>query len=139
MDRRLKPLGLSEAKWRTMLHLARGPAKMNQRELADRLGIEAPTLARLLDRMAADGWIERRADTDDRRAKYICLLPKASSVIRQIDRAMREMRAEVMNGLPAKDISASLRVLKVMRERTDRISAAAKSSTHAIGTNLKAI
>src|SRR5215831_7915779 len=88
MDRRLRPLGLSEAKWRTVLHLARGPANMNQRELADRLGIEAPTLARLLDRMAADGWIERRADSNDRRVKSIFLTPKASALIRQIDRAM---------------------------------------------------
>jgi len=128
MDRRLKPLGLSEAKWRTVLHLARGPANMNQRELADRLGIEAPTLARLLDRLAADGWIERRADTDDRRVKSIGLLPKASGVIRQIDRAMRDMRAEVLKDMQEKEILASLKVLHVIRDRTAKMSEDAKTS-----------
>jgi len=132
MDRRLKPLGLSEAKWRTVLHLARGPVNMNQRELAYRLGIEAPTLARLLDRLAADGWVERRADKNDRRVKAIVLLPKASETIRQIDRAINDMRAEVLHGLPAKDLRACVAVLKLIRERTERISVAAKSSKSAL-------
>jgi MarR family transcriptional regulator for hemolysin len=137
MDRRLKPLGLSEAKWRTVLHLARGPANMNQRELADRLGVEAPTLARLLDRLAADGWVERRADSDDRRVKSIGLLPKASGVIRQIDRAMREMRAEALEGVQEKEIRASLKVLKVIRDRTEKMSDAAKSRKPAATVNRK--
>ena len=60
LDQRLKPLGLSQAKWITLLKLAGAEDGMTQKELAERLGIESPTLARLLDRMAADGWIERR-------------------------------------------------------------------------------
>jgi MarR family transcriptional regulator, transcriptional regulator for hemolysin len=132
MDRRLKPLGLSEAKWRAVLHLARGPANMNQRELADRLGIEAPTLARLLDRLAADGWIERRTDPADRRARSIFLLPKASGLIRQIDRAIHEMRAEVLKGVQEKDIRASLKVLQVIRERTETMSVAARTSAQVL-------
>ena len=108
MDRRLKPLGLSEAKWRTVLHLSRGPANMSQRELAGRLNIEAPTLARLLDRLAADGWIERRAATNDRRIKTIHLLPKASGVIRQINRTMNETRAEILAGLSHVELRACL-------------------------------
>jgi len=128
MDRRLKPLGLSEAKWRTVLHLSRGPANMSQRELANRLGVEAPTLARLLDRLAADGWIERRADATDRRVKSIHLMPKASGVIRQIDRTMREMRAEVLQGMQTKEIRAGLKVLSLIRERTEQMSLAAKAA-----------
>ena len=125
MDRRLKPLGLSEAKWRTVLHLAHGPHNMNQRELAERLGIEAPTAARLLDRLAADGWIERRADPNDRRVKSIHLLPKAAGVIRQIDKAMYDMRAEVLHGLKASDIRAGVKTLQHIRERTDEIAKSA--------------
>ncbi len=45
LDQRLRPLGLSQAKWRTIAHLARG--QMTQRDLAERLSIEEPTLARL--------------------------------------------------------------------------------------------
>jgi len=126
MDRRLKPLGLSEAKWRTVLHLARGPANLSQRELATRLGVEAPTLARLLDRLAADGWIERRADPNDRRVKSIHLLPKAAGVIRQIDSTINEMRGEALQGVPMKELRANLKMLNLIRERTERMSLAAK-------------
>ena len=49
LDQRLRPLGLSQAKWRTIAHLARG--QMTQRDLAERLSIEEPTLARLLTRL----------------------------------------------------------------------------------------
>lgn len=112
MDRRLKPLGLSEAKWRTVLHLSRGPKGMSQAELANRLGIEAPTLARLLDRLAADGWIERQASAGDRRVKTIHLLPKASGVIREINRTITVMRAEILTDLSRADLRHCVQTLK---------------------------
>jgi len=111
MDRRLKPLGLSEAKWRTVLHLSRGPADMSQAELASRMNIEAPTMARLLDRLAADGWIERRAAPNDRRVKTIHLLAKASGVIREIDRTMIATRKEVLAGISRAELQACLKTL----------------------------
>ena len=120
MDRRLKPLGLSEAKWRTVFHLAHGPTGMSQRELANRLNIEAPTLAKLLDRLAADGWIERRTASNDRRVKTIHLSPKAAGVRRQIDRTMSEMRAAVLRGISATDFQTCIAVLEKIRARAAR-------------------
>jgi len=125
MDRRLKPLGLSEAKWRTVLHLSRS-GELSQRELANRLNVEAPTLARLLDRLAADGWIERRADAHDRRVKTIHLLPKASGVLRQIDRTMRDTRAEILDGLSRTELRACIRTLQKVRVRAEQASLAAR-------------
>jgi MarR family transcriptional regulator for hemolysin len=120
VDRRLKPLGLSEAKWRTVLHLSRGPAEMSQAELAERLGVEAPSMARLLDRLAADGWIERRAAANDRRIKTIHLLPKASGVLRQIDRTVSEMRNEILTGLSRTELRDCLKALVHIHERAER-------------------
>lgn len=128
MDRRLKPLGLSDAKWRTVFHLSRGPANMSQRELASRLNIEAPSLARLLDRLAADDWIERQPGKNDRRVKTIRLLPKASKVIRQIEDAMRDMRTEVLAGFSVRELRDCMRTLQVIRARTER-AAAVESKT----------
>ena len=117
MDRRLKPLGLSDAKWRTVFHLSRGPADMSQVELASRLNIEAPTLARLLDRLASDGWIERRAAANDRRVKTVHLLPKAADVLKQIDRTMRATRAEVLRGVSPAELRACVATLEKIRDR----------------------
>ena len=49
LDERLKITGLTQARWSTLLHLARGERCMTQRELAERVGIEGPTMIRLLD------------------------------------------------------------------------------------------
>jgi len=55
LDRRLAPLGLSQAKWQPLLYLSRADGPTTQTALANYLDIESPTLVRLLDRLADDG------------------------------------------------------------------------------------
>src|ERR1700686_1642833 len=69
LDQRLRPLGLSQGKWRTLIHLSQGGDNLTQKEIAERMGIEEPTLAGLLNRLQHDGWIERRESPNDRRGK----------------------------------------------------------------------
>lgn len=45
--------------------------------LADKTALDRPTITGLLDRLERDGWTERRADPNDRRALRIHLTPKA--------------------------------------------------------------
>ena len=51
MDRRMKPLGMSQATWRTLYWLDREGGGVTQTALAERMGIEGPTLVRLLDNL----------------------------------------------------------------------------------------
>lgn len=51
LDRRLAGLNLSQARWLVLLHLARFEEAPTQRELAQSVGVEGPTLARLLDKI----------------------------------------------------------------------------------------
>ena len=55
LDQRLRPLGFSQGKWRTLMNLSRGGDKLTQKEIAERMGIEEPTLAGLLNRLEGDG------------------------------------------------------------------------------------
>lgn len=48
---------------------------LSQRELARRLSVEAPTLTRHIDRMAAEGLLRRSQDPHDRRVTRIRLTP----------------------------------------------------------------
>jgi DNA-binding MarR family transcriptional regulator len=70
IDTRLKVFGLTDATWRPLLHLSKLPAPPRQTDLADSLGIEGPSLVRLLDTLERDGYIVRCADSD-RRTKTI--------------------------------------------------------------------
>src|SRR5205085_492970 len=60
LDQRLKPMGLSQAKWRTLMHLSVAPGPMTQAEIASHLGIEEPTLVTLLHRLEGERWVARR-------------------------------------------------------------------------------
>ena len=55
LDQRLKPMGLSQAKWRTLIHLSRAPEPLTQSQIAERTGIEEPTLVSLLHRLEKKG------------------------------------------------------------------------------------
>src|SRR3954452_18189714 len=77
LDHRLQPLGLSQAKWRTLLHLSRADAALTQSQIADRLGIEEPTLVNLLHRLERTGWITRKTSSHDRRCKTVHLCMRA--------------------------------------------------------------
>ena len=66
LDARLSDRGASLWNW-VLLREATRASGASQRELADLMHIEPPTLVRHLDRLEADGYVERRPDPDDRR------------------------------------------------------------------------
>ena len=121
LDQRLKPLGLSQARWLVLLKLARGGEEMVQKELAGRVGIEGATLVGLLDRMARDGWIVRRDSTLDRRSKIVHLTPRARSVLPRIESVAAELRRELLAGIPARDLERCTRVLLHIKERVEGV------------------
>jgi len=99
LDRRLVGLGLSQARWLVLLHLARFDTPPTQRELAQSVGVEGPTLARLLDGLEAQGLVSRQAVAEDRRAKQITLGAKAQPLIEQIEAISTQLRHEVFAGI----------------------------------------
>ena len=126
LDQRLKPLGLSQAKWITLLKLSCADDGMTQTELAARLGVEGPTLARLLDRMAADGWVERRESDADRRSKTVHLRRKACALLEQINAVAMQLNADLLEGVPAGDLRCCMAVLRRIKERALCLDTAAE-------------
>jgi len=55
LNEKLKPMGLSYAKYSTLLMLERHLGKLVQNELANLLSIEHPTLARVLNDLQKNG------------------------------------------------------------------------------------
>jgi len=104
MDRRRVGLGLSQARWLVLLHLARFTEMPTQRELAQSVGVEGPTLARLLDGLEGQELVTRVAVPEDRRAKKIALQPKAQPVIEKIEAISTQLRHEVFAGIDEDDL-----------------------------------
>jgi MarR family transcriptional regulator for hemolysin len=117
VDQRLKPLGLSQVQWRVLLLLARMDRPLVQRELAERIGIEDPTLVKLLDRMARSGWVERRPSDRDKRCKTVHLTPKARGVVQKIRKVTSGFRKQLFQAVSAADLKRCMGTLEALLVR----------------------
>lgn len=124
IDRRLRPLGLTQAKWRVLVYAARQKHPVSQTELAEVLGIETPTLVRLLDRLSAAGWVRRKPCPNDRRIRRVELTRKALLVSNQIDATVRAVREELFAGLSADELDQCEATLRHIRDAAERALAA---------------
>ncbi|MCC5860152.1 MAG: MarR family transcriptional regulator [Ectothiorhodospiraceae bacterium] len=122
LDRRLQPLGLSQAKWRTLLTIARAGEGVTQKALAERMGVEGPTLVGLLDRLARDGWVERRASEHDRRVRHVYLTSRAREALREIEAVASTLRSELFHGLDEEELLRCMRVLRHLRDRAETLN-----------------
>ena len=120
LDERLKPMGLSQAKWRTLLHLSIAPEALTQAEIAARLGVEEPTVVTLLHRLEKEDWITRRSSTHDRRCKMVLLGRRAQRVIDQINATADELRHELLAGIPRAELHTCIKVLTRIREKAGK-------------------
>ena len=98
-NRRVRHLGLTRSQWRVIAHLSRNEGS-TQTFLADVLEIENATLARLLDRLEVDGWIERRPSPTDRRAKHLYLTEKPAAIIDAMFQISTQLQRDTLNGMP---------------------------------------
>ena len=110
LDRRLAGMGLSQARWLVLLHLARFEEAPTQRELAQSVGVEGPSLARLLDSLESQGLVQRQAVLEDRRAKKIVLCAPALPLIEQIETIATQLRHELFEGVDEADLKVCMRV-----------------------------
>lgn len=93
----LATAGSSLATWAVLSQVAAMPG-MSQTQLADCVGIEGATLVRHLDRMCAEGLVERRRDERDRRVTRIVLTPSGRTrhrhlltVAQRVDEELRSV------------------------------------------------
>ncbi|HJT45974.1 MAG TPA: MarR family transcriptional regulator [Chthoniobacterales bacterium] len=120
LDERLAPMGLSQAKWRTLMHLSVAPGPLTQTEIAAHLGIEEPTLVTLLHRLEDERWVSRKNASHDRRCKTVHLAPRARRVIEQIDSAAFKLRHELLDDISPSDLRTCIRVLDRIRQKAEK-------------------
>ena len=97
-DKRAQTIGLTRSQWSVLAHLRREDGAQQQR-LAELLELTPITMTGLLDRLERDGWVERRPDPDDRRAKRIFLTEKVAPVMKKIQALGKELRQSAVEGL----------------------------------------
>ncbi|PWJ85028.1 DNA-binding MarR family transcriptional regulator [Pseudaminobacter salicylatoxidans] len=116
MDRRIGEagLGLTPAEGRTLSHAARAGV-VRQNVLAERMGVEAMTLSAALDRLEAQGLVERQPDPTDRRAKLVHVTEKAGEMLERMAPISASIRADASLGITPQDWDRLLDLLKTVR------------------------
>jgi DNA-binding MarR family transcriptional regulator len=100
---------------RALVQLSRQQG-LRQVDLAERLEIQPITLARIVDRLAEAGLVERRPDPTDRRAYRLHLTPAAGPLVARIREVGRAVRGEALAGLSARDAALAVALLGRMRD-----------------------
>ena len=114
-DQRARQFGMTRAQWSVLFRLDRSEG-LKQSELAEILDLQPITVTRLLDRLAGNGLIERRADPNDRRANRLFLTPAARPLLERLSVLGEDMMETVLAGLDAKANERFLRDLALVKE-----------------------
>jgi DNA-binding MarR family transcriptional regulator len=127
-DRRAAALGVTRSQWRVLARLGRNDGA-RQVDLADALDIEPITLARLVDRLADAGLVERRPDKTDRRAWNVHLTDRAEPVIARLQALGAQFHADALAGVGDEEKEAVRRVLARVRENLGEMAAAVRRAS----------
>jgi MarR family transcriptional regulator, transcriptional regulator for hemolysin len=114
LDERLGPLGLTQAKWLILVHLSRAGGAMPQKELVESVGVEGPTVVRVLDGLERLGLVERCGQHADRRTKTVHLTSQAAAMLEEILLIAAGLREEVLAGVSEEDLAVCNRVVTAM-------------------------
>jgi MarR family transcriptional regulator, transcriptional regulator for hemolysin len=114
-DQKARQYGMTRAQWAVLVRLQRTEG-LKQSELAEILDLQPITLTRLLDRLCANGLIERRADPDDRRANRLFLTPAAGPVVESLGRLGEELMTTVLEGIDLDTVELMLGELGIAKD-----------------------
>lgn len=80
-------------------------------QVADAVGIEPPSLVRIIDQLVAAGLVLRQDDPSDRRAKTLTLTAAGKSIADRLEKALAPFRRDLFKDMPQADVEATVRVL----------------------------
>ena len=117
VDKALKPIGVTRSQWWVLANLSRHDSAegMMQTDLARLMDVGKVTLGGLIDRLEASGYVARRPDRTDRRAKRVVLTPEGVRLLTEIQAIAEVMNARFVAGIARTDITRTEVVLRRMK------------------------
>ena len=85
-------------------------------ELADRLGVEPPTITRMIRRMESCGFVERRPDPADARSFRVYLTEKGRALEKPVARVWEEAEKKTLQGISPEETLVLRRLLARIRK-----------------------
>ncbi|MBA4710327.1 MarR family winged helix-turn-helix transcriptional regulator [Aquitalea aquatica] len=93
---------------------------INQIALAEEIGIEGPSLVRVIDQLAADGLVRREKGKEDRRSNTLWFTESGRALTARIEAELVALRTLVFKDVTPADLEATLRVFAAVESAYQR-------------------
>ena len=113
-ERQAGKLNLTRSQWQVLAYVAYNPG-IQQGALADILEVQPITLGRILDKLQADGLVERRHHATDRRIWLLRTTEAAQPVLEKMTQIGQASRADALAGIPEPERDRLMALLSKMR------------------------
>lgn len=113
-DAMLRPHDMTMSQGWVLVHVLRENG-LRQADLAQRMDVATVTISKLIDRLEARGYVERRPDPDDRRSNRVHATEPARAVVRLMTRTLGELDTMASRDVPPEELEIAMRVLRRMR------------------------
>lgn len=115
LEARLVEKQITLRQWEVLAWLASDPT-LSQSQIAQSMGIEPPTLAGVVNRMARDGWIEKKNCDDDRRRCRLTPTEQVEEIWNASVSVAHEVRNEAIAGVTPEELEVLKRVCLRIRD-----------------------
>lgn len=85
-------------------------------KLACELGVRPPTVTKMINRLSAQGYVERRASKTDGRQSHVYLSAAGIGLLSEIDKAWKALEKASLNGIEDKDRKLMRKLLKKIEQ-----------------------
>ncbi|HMO68846.1 MAG TPA: MarR family transcriptional regulator [Novosphingobium sp.] len=116
VDRALKPLGITRSQWWVLAFLSRRDG-MTQTALAADLDLTKVAVGGLIDRMESAGFVERRSDERDARARRVFLTRAGQKLVSTIRESVDAVEMDILASVTEAELDEAARVLRAIKER----------------------
>lgn len=126
-NRRAQVLSLTQTQWQALCVLSHNEG-INQAALAELLEVQPITLGRLIDRLEATGWVERRDHPTDRRAITLYLTAKAEPILNDMWKLAEQTRDIALRGVSESEREQVMSILERVKENLLRSESETEST-----------
>lgn len=120
INENLRPLNLSSAEGNILLHLWTQGHEIGQDRLVEQLDISKPAVSRALSALERKGYVTRRPDPQDGRARQITLTDSAREIGPRIEKIYNEMYAMATKDISRQELETFFKLFRRMAENFDR-------------------
>lgn len=80
-------------------------------KLAERMGVRPPTITKTINRLQTQGFLEKRASSEDQRQAHVFLTETGQAAIKSIEKSVKKTEKQALKGLDKKDQKALAKLL----------------------------